>query len=544
MKAGIKIFTWLTMAAITVGPAAARSFRVNQIPNGSLISCSACHVNPGGGGVRNAFGQTVERSFLSGGNVVWSPLLASLDADGDGIPNGVELQDPYGQWQTGQPNPGNSSLVTQPGSSTSNAGRTVTVDFTGMDPHIGQSLYIRAINQATNHEVSRSSVGSITSGSFDVELPGLWNGGSYWIDFFADVNGNGMYDAPPTDHAWRTEANAISGNTTVNFAHNTNFTDIPWVYMLTLSATGMTPHNGNLFELRVVDTATDREVGRARIEVISTSNFMVYVPGLEAGHSYRADFYADLNRNGVYDAPPTDHAWSIDFTATTGDVALNFAHNTTFTDVMWEYLFQINLLNMTPHLNDMFELRVVDQSNSTEIGRTGTPGLALADFTLSVPGITRQANYRADFYADLNGNGMYDAPPTDHAWRELFSNTTGNVVVNFEHNTNFTDIQWPIPNAADPAPRTMMPEAYSLKQNYPNPFNPTTQLVYDLADAGLVRLTVYNVMGQQVAELVNRTMPAGHHELTFDGSGLASGLYLYRLEVNGFADEKKMVLMK
>lgn len=85
---------------------------------------------------------------------------------------------------------------------------------------------------------------------------------------------------------------------------------------------------------------------------------------------------------------------------------------------------------------------------------------------------------------------------------------------------------------------------YALHQNYPNPFNPTTSIAVDLLDKGNVSLKVYNLMGQEVANLVNGNMDKGRHLVTFDASKLSSGIYLYRLSVNGFVAEKKMLLMK
>lgn len=71
----------------------ARSFRVSQIPNGNVNQCANCHLNPGGGGLRNTFGQAVEAGLISG-DVDWGATLAALDSDGDGFTNGQELQDP------------------------------------------------------------------------------------------------------------------------------------------------------------------------------------------------------------------------------------------------------------------------------------------------------------------------------------------------------------------------------------------------------------------------------------------------------------------
>jgi hypothetical protein len=85
---------------------------------------------------------------------------------------------------------------------------------------------------------------------------------------------------------------------------------------------------------------------------------------------------------------------------------------------------------------------------------------------------------------------------------------------------------------------------YALLQNYPNPFNPTTSLGFDLVSSGYVSLKIYNLMGQAVATVVQGNMGAGRHTVTFDASSLPTGIYLYRIEVNGFAAEKKMLLMK
>jgi hypothetical protein len=85
---------------------------------------------------------------------------------------------------------------------------------------------------------------------------------------------------------------------------------------------------------------------------------------------------------------------------------------------------------------------------------------------------------------------------------------------------------------------------YSLFQNYPNPFNPVTQIAFDLLERGQVSLRIYNLLGQRVAEPVNDVLSSGHHVLSFDAAQLPSGVYIYRLEVNAYVAEKKMLLMK
>jgi subtilisin family serine protease len=90
----------------------------------------------------------------------------------------------------------------------------------------------------------------------------------------------------------------------------------------------------------------------------------------------------------------------------------------------------------------------------------------------------------------------------------------------------------------------VVPGEFSLEQNYPNPFNPLTSISFGLPEAGIVKLAVYDILGRQVALLVNGNREAGSHTVTFDASNLASGLYIYRFEAGDFTALNKMVLMK
>jgi len=96
---------------------------------------------------------------------------------------------------------------------------------------------------------------------------------------------------------------------------------------------------------------------------------------------------------------------------------------------------------------------------------------------------------------------------------------------------------------------TALPMQYELSNNYPNPFNPETHISFSLPTAGEVRLSVYNVLGQQVKTLAAGTFEAGRHEVVWDGTDEAgdhvtSGIYLYRLEAGNFLETKKMMLLK
>jgi hypothetical protein len=89
-----------------------------------------------------------------------------------------------------------------------------------------------------------------------------------------------------------------------------------------------------------------------------------------------------------------------------------------------------------------------------------------------------------------------------------------------------------------------IPAAYEVMQNYPNPFNPSTRIRYGLPQKSQVTLSVFNTLGQEVANLVHGDYEAGYHETTFDASGLSSGVYFYRLKAGDFVQTKKLLILR
>jgi hypothetical protein len=88
------------------------------------------------------------------------------------------------------------------------------------------------------------------------------------------------------------------------------------------------------------------------------------------------------------------------------------------------------------------------------------------------------------------------------------------------------------------------PISFALGQNYPNPFNPATKIDYNVAKSGLVTIKVFDVLGKEIATLLNEEVQPGSHQVAFDGQKLASGIYVYRMSTNGFTQSKKMMLVK
>jgi len=159
---------------------------------------------------------------------------------------------------------------------------------------------------------------------------------------------------------------------------------------------------------------------------------------------------------------------------------------------------------------------------------------------------------------DIEGNpyGIYESPGTSFNWNNVFIYDGGGAsledisvgkygVVNFGWtvSTSGTIVRYfePITNVED---AQIVVTYFSLYQNYPNPFNPVTTIAYQIREISNVNLKVYDILGREVATLVNEEKLTGNYEVKFDGSNLSSGVYLYRMEAGSFMDTKKLLLMK
>lgn len=96
----------------------------------------------------------------------------------------------------------------------------------------------------------------------------------------------------------------------------------------------------------------------------------------------------------------------------------------------------------------------------------------------------------------------------------------------------------------NPLVKTSLPTEYSLQQNYPNPFNPSTVINYSLPVEGFVSLKVFDVLGREIATLVNEPLNAGVHQIEWNAGNQPSGVYYYRLQAGTFTDTKKLLLTK
>jgi hypothetical protein len=126
-----------------------------------------------------------------------------------------------------------------------------------------------------------------------------------------------------------------------------------------------------------------------------------------------------------------------------------------------------------------------------------------------------------------------------------YNNNESPISVDYLNNSTFNiDVNLSPDAATGLNDNSAIINGYSLNQNYPNPFNPSTIISYQIQNTGLVTLKLYNILGKEVATLVNENQNAGKYNYTFKGGNLASGVYFYRLQAGSFVSIKKMTLLK
>ncbi|MBE2228048.1 MAG: T9SS type A sorting domain-containing protein [Ignavibacteria bacterium] len=186
---------------------------------------------------------------------------------------------------------------------------------------------------------------------------------------------------------------------------------------------------------------------------------------------------------------------------------------------------------------------------STDGGTTYT--LLPASGTGNITGIQGSGN---DFWY-TRGTGIFRSTDNGATWTQSHTHTAAQNDISLVQDGSGCMTGWScgasgtiakmtgVPVAVN-EPTTQIPTEFKMEQNYPNPFNPTTNITFALPKSGVVVLKVYDVLGKEVASLVNSFTNAGTHIVPFDASALSSGVYIYKITTGEFTDSKKMVLIK
>lgn len=287
---------------------------------------------------------------------------------------------------------------------------------------------------------------------------------------------------------------------------------------LTVNFTSMNPHVGQALWLAVIDTTTGIEIGRVKHQV-ATADFSLEVTGMEMGKSYNVDFWADLNKNGVYNAPPVDHAWRLTLNDVKGDTTLAFVHNTNdLIDIDWKTKLSVHFIDFGPHVGQMITIYVRD--SVATLDTVVCTAIRNPEFYESSFVIEPTKSYTIDIWADFDEDSTYDAPPVDHAWRLQLNNVVSDTIIDLVHNIKFFDIA--IPTAIE----ELDGKVANLRL-YPNPASQYIELLIPASYKRINSMKVYSVTGT----LVGQKVFSGNVEsLRYDVSGLKNGAYF--VEIN------------
>ena len=357
---------------------------------------------------------------------------------------------------------------------------TLTLDFQNMNPHLSQKFELRVVNKGSGLEVGRYTIGSLDSANFSIDLLVLVEGESYWIDFYADLNGNGQYDAPSTDHAWRMELNNAKNDTTLVFSHNVNFTDIQWP--------------GDIDPYQFTGTWS----GNWKNLTFQTTG---PISGTVTVDPDSMKISGEFKTTGAFGNPDTTvFAFEGKADTTSGD--------TLKVQLPAPWTGTINLFNGT------ISGTITDPNlfgTGLSMTFTGNYGLAQTIFRYQMSGT---------FQAD------------------------GIVVMS--HPDIPTGIASPVVASR--------PESFAILQNYPNPFNPETRIRIQLKQSARVSVQIYDLQGRLVRQYEPGSLQAGVYEIPWDardsrGLAVPGGMYLAKVTLapegqNPIIRTLKMLLLK
>ncbi|QQS36108.1 MAG: T9SS type A sorting domain-containing protein [Ignavibacteriales bacterium] len=281
-------------------------------------------------------------------------------------------------------------------------------------------------------------------------------------------------------------------------------------------------------------------------------------------------FVLDLNNPAQWEAFRTGLDFGVEWTVNS---IFNFNDNlvagaganasmqiNSFGSNMWKrYPFdifnqEINSLLSITSLNGVLHAAsyqaIYRSTNGGTVWEKFNPGVGIIGQT----SFTKQGEILYVNLAKAGRNFIYKSTDNGVTWN-LFDDvrsSTANAIEYFNNRiySGRFDGLWYYPlTPTDVEPDPVLPNKFLLERNYPNPFNPSTKIRYIVGDAyyaspALVTLKVYNILGNEVATLVNERKPSGEYEIDFTADGLASGIYLYKLSVNGQTGTKKMTLLK
>ncbi len=353
-------------------------------------------------------------------------------------------------------------------------------------------------------------------------------------------------------------------------------------YKLTVNFSSMSPHIGQMLQLRVVDLDNGLEVGRKTLDAIPEASFSIDLWVLVKSHDYKISFYADFNNNKSYDVPPVDHAWELMVSNVQDDVQLDFTHNINFVEI--EFPDVVPLLDLVDEWEGVWDNPTYDVNGSATAMVEMQDNNKTAVLTLTAWGIfgdpnpvsytlTGSVNDAGDsvvFTAsdpwqgsiivsngEINGTIAYQSIGIT---AEVKGNYGPDQFIVYYHMTGAFDAHEYGVLTRDVELNTLVRnnsknvDHYQLSDNYPNPFNPSTVFTYSLPNQSDVTMTIFNQLGQMVTQIHFINQQEGQYSWSWYGDDLygnkqPSGLYFLQFKAhdqNGmeFNKVKKMTLLK
>ncbi len=235
----------------------------------------------------------------------------------------------------------------------------------------------------------------------------------------------------------------------------------------------------------------------------------------------------------VYGVVPTGQTWNV------GPTNIRFDYYTSGIPNQFSFVPETPVANANVNLSNNIDY---ENMTSTKILNDTAASLNILLLYTRNPYALNAGSYWL-------GSLRYNVSNTTACFRMSFKNNSSvfNGTTPLSYGTGWTytsyDTCLNLPSAISNI-TTEIPKEYNLSQNYPNPFNPVTMIKFALPKASYVKLKVYDIIGREVANLVDEQKSAGTYLVDFNASSFTSGVYFYRLEANGYVEVKRMVVLK
>lgn len=199
----------------------------------------------------------------------------------------------------------------------------------------------------------------------------------------------------------------------------------------------------------------------------------------------------------------------------------------------------------TPSVDALVPVQMVSFNGMSKGQKVELKWKTASEFNSSAFEVERRTSGVWEKIGVIQASGVSNAPQ-EYSFIDDIKNISGGNSIRYRLKAVETDGSFTYTSEVE---ISALPQAYALENNFPNPFNPHTKIQYSLPENAKVRLVIFDIVGRQVAELVNEEQPAGYYEKTFSGINIASGVYFYRITAaspsgNSFSHVKKMLLLK